>query len=684
MKNIMIQTRKQAFRLNRNSPKTASTSSLNVIQSDEITFVYYHSSPIAIFPNKDKFARNVAIVSLYLNQKIKQEDLARAFVVGERQIQNLFKAYRKDGLIGLMSTDTSQNAKQYPVIKCSQTVSDLENRIAAIFPDADQELIPVHSDLQFSRVSKQNDDGGWIPMQYAGAFLLFAFLKKMNLFERVLSVAGPEVNHDRLIRLVLTLFFMTALRFKSIEQGKFIDAKSFSFLVEGSFQKLQHFRYALDDLAESSFFPVFVQEFFGVIIEESLKQCERLFYIDGHFSPYYGSKKIPFGYDTKRQRGFPGRSTVFVHDESGKNVIFFESPTNNSLHQDLAEVMSRLKSKLGDLTGISLFFDRGGFCTDTFKNVTQEGAYFTTFLKNRKKEASLPEEVFIEAEIEVNQEKRKIKIYEKERSTRSYGEVRIIVFIGREGRQIPILSTEPTRSAAEIVERMKGRWKEENCFKFMVDHYAFDLMSTYKMVQSPEKLIDRPNPERKDINTEIREKKTKLAELHRELSEKVHKSKHKTTTTLSQLRKNNPLLYAKIDTLELEILSLERIRRATIPTVQTNLADAHYVSDQKRRLLINMVKSLNYNCEKSLQELLQAFHPKSDETLAIIIQLIQQPGKIRVSSGTFEVEVDRLPTEQHAKNCDQLITELSKQNLLTTPFGTEIVMRQGGKAALSA
>jgi len=284
----------------------------------------------------------------------------------------------------------------------------------------------------------------------------------------------------------------------------------------------------------------------------------------------------------------------------------------------------------------------------------------------------------------VNHEKRKVKIYERERSSRIYGEVRIIIFIGRKGQQIPILTTEPTRSAGEIVERMKGRWKEENCFKFMVDHYAFDLMSTYKMIQAPDKLIERPNPERTALNREINEKKKELAKLHRELSEKVHKSKKKTTTTLTQHRKNNPLLYARIDTLELQLLSLTRIRSATTPAIQINLADDHFVSDQKRRLLINMTKVLNYNCEKSLQELLQAFHPKVDETLAIIIQLIQQPGKMRENSGKLEVEVNRLPTELHARSCDQLISELSKQHLLVTPFGTEILMHQGEKPILAA
>ncbi len=679
----MIELRKQTTRIQRHSPNnTAYFSNLRIIECEENTFIYYCNRPIAVFPTEDLFSRNIAIINIYLNLKIKQTELSKVFGLSEIRIQQLFKVYRDKGMSGLAGPDPARFSRK------SETLSDSDS-YKEDMEEGERNLVVQSSsvlkeDNFFTRTRYADKGSSWIPIQYAGAFLLFGFLKKMNTFEKVLSVAGPDVDQESLIQLFLTLFFMNALRFKNIEQSKFIEDQSFSFLIEGRFQKLQHLRNALDQVTESPFFPVFVQEFFGVMIKESLKQCEKLFYIDSHFSPYYGGRKIPYGYDTKRQRGFPGRNTVFVHDESGKNVIFFESPTNNSLHEDLCEVMIRIKSEIGDLAGISLFFDRGGFSADTFKKITQEGAYFTTFLKNRKKEAPIQENHFIETEIEVNHEKRKIKIYEKERSTRAYGDIRIITFIGKEGRQIPILSTEPTRSASEIVERMKGRWKEENCFKFMVDHYAFDLMSTYKMTQAPDKLIERPNPERTALNREINEKKKELAKLHRELSEKVHKSKKKTTTTLTQLRKSNPLLYARIDTLELQLLSLGRIRSATIPTTQINLADDHCVSDQKRRLLINMIKVLNYNCEKSLQELLQALHPKSDETLAIIIQLIQQPGKIRVIDGAFEVEVNRMPTEQHAKSCDQLITELSKQHLLITPFGTEILVGQGEKTILAA
>jgi Transposase DDE domain len=692
MKNIIIEMRHRANKVRKHPKnKLPGNLGLNLIQDGENTFLFYYNRLLVTFPTDDLFSRNVAILNLYINQNIKQKILSKVFGLSGVRIRAIFKMYRDLGMAGLAGPDPSRFSNstpdQSPVALESENKSREEGASSTQLEAIGKDIVsakPNFENLNFCRIEKEYAETLWKTTQYAGAFLLFGFLKKMNIFEKMFGVAGAEVNQESLIQMVLTLFFMNALRFKNIEQSKFLDDMSFSYLIQGQFKKLQHLRYAIDNMTESAFFPIFVQEFFGVMIDESLKQAEKLFYVDGHFSPYYGGRKIPFGYDTKRQRGFPGRSNVFIHNITGKNVFFFESPTNNALHQDLPEVMTRLKSKLGDLFGVSFFFDRGGFSSDTFKQITQEGAYFTTFLKNRKKEASIDKSQFIEVEIEVNHEKRKIKIYEKERTTRSYGDVRIITFIGREGQQIPILTTEPTRSAAEIVERMKGRWKEENCFKFMVDHYSFDLMSTYKMIQSPEKLIERPNPERTALNQEINEKKKELGKLHRELSEKVYQSKNKTTTTLTQLRKNNPLLYARIETLELQLFSLERIRKATITTTQVNLADEYYISDQKRRLLINLIKSLNYNCEKSLQELLQVFHKKTDETLAIIIQLIQQPGKIKINKGRIEIEINRLPIGSHARSCDQLIHELSRQHLLVTPFGTEIEMRQAKKTILAA
>ena len=68
--------------------------------------------------------------------------------------------------------------------------------------------------------------------------------------------------------------------------------------------------------------------------------------------------------------------------------------------------------------------------------------------------------------------------------------------------------------------------------------------------------------------------------------------------------------------MEIGLLELEK---EDVPSkVETNLKDECVITKQKRRLFINLVKAMNYNCEKWLQDLFSQYHPKADETLTWI------------------------------------------------------------------
>ena len=61
-------------------------------------------------------------------------------------------------------------------------------------------------------------------------------------------------------------------------------------------------------------------------------------YTDGHFSSYYGKRKVPKGYDPRRQMGFRGRNTIFLHNSQGEVLYLFESPVNTSLSNDIEKM----------------------------------------------------------------------------------------------------------------------------------------------------------------------------------------------------------------------------------------------------------------------------------------------------------------------------------------------------------
>ncbi len=109
MKNRIIQLRKKASRTKRNSPyKAADSSNLRLIQIEGNTFIYYYSRTVAIFQSNDLFARNITIINIYLNQKIKQLELARVFGLSERRIKQLVTLYRYQGMAGLAGPDPTR------------------------------------------------------------------------------------------------------------------------------------------------------------------------------------------------------------------------------------------------------------------------------------------------------------------------------------------------------------------------------------------------------------------------------------------------------------------------------------------------------------------------------------------------------------------------------------------------
>ena len=335
-----------------------------------------------------------------------------------------------------------------------------------------------------------------------------------------------------------------------------------------------------------------------------------------------------------------------------------------------------MEETYGEVKGKTLFFDRGGFSANCFKAIKDKGMYFTTYLKHRKKGSEIEEGLFEEAEIELHGEKITNFLYEKERESKKYGTLRTIVFIGKQGKQIPVITTNLSLSRAEIVVRLQKRWVEENGFKYMGEHYNIDLLTTYKTEEAPDKIMERQNPQRKDINSEIASKKARLRELKEQYTIRLKAVKDKDEVTIRTFEQQEEKLNLAINTCEMEIGLLKLEREKTPSKVRTNLKDESVIGCQKRRMLINLVKTMNYNAEKWLQQLFMQHHPKADETLSLIRHILTQPGRLRQRGQRLEVELERLDSEVQANSLDQVLKNLKENNYLRLPDGRELAIWQ--------
>jgi hypothetical protein len=102
----------------------------------------------------------------------------------------------------------------------------------------------------------------------------------------------------------------------------------------------------------------------------------------------------------------------------------------------------------------------------------------------------------------------------------------------------------------------------------------------------------------------------------------------------------------------------------------------HVIMAQKRRLLINTVKAVNFNVEKWLQEIFKKYHAKEDETLSMIRNLCKLPGRIYQGDGVVKVELQKLDNGPMSISLDKVLKNLKENSWLKLPDGRNLEVVQ--------
>ena len=674
---------------------------LQLLRSAGRVVIFCRGFCVFTFERTDRFSRNYCLVQLHMAGGIKLNCLSELFGLNYQYCSRVLSRFKEHGVAGLKEETAKRyrnreiiNDKIGAMIKREREIGtsyeSIAEKIRFLFKKKVRaESIRVWMCRQGERVANlaevkiaqlemevgqeifETADGEWHRNIYAGSMILYAMIERSCFLrpfdEYIEQDYAKRQTSSSARRVVLTLFFMHALRCKSIEQGKHLVGRDFCQIVGGNFLRLQPLRIACDEIVKAAGFDRAIEAFFRDMITNT-ERGDRIYYTDGHFSSYYGKFDVPKGWDPRRQMGFKGRNTVYLHNSAGENIYLFESATNTSLSNDIEKLVDDME-KLGmSLKRKTLIFDRGGYSQKCFcylKN--KKKMYFVVYLKHRKKERRIEEGLFKLYEVELeNDEKIEYRIFEGERRWARCGNIRVVILLGDDGRQIPILTNNPYLRAETIIFLLSRRWREENCFKFMIEHFGVDLLTTYKTQEAPDKIIKRPNPERVAINSAITRKKSELAKLRQELAIKLEEGESK---SMEKFCEDERQLKFSIKNVQVDIDVLNRQREKIVPRIEVNLRDANVIMAQKRRLFINAIKAMNYNAEKWLQLLFKKHHAKLDETLSLIRSLWRQPGRIREDGRVVEVELEPLDIGAMRATLQQVLEELNQTKGLRLPDG---------------
>ena len=514
--------------------------------------------------------------------------------------------------------------------------------------------------------------------RYAGAMMLFAALTRLglfNVFQDLGATAGPARRFGW-AQTVASIVFCFALRFHSIEDWKNGRRRDLGVLIgEPSAPSLLSLRIKVKALAESVD-PVALSKamFARYLAVEPV--WEGLYYVDGHFCPYYGQHPTPQGWDAKRGLAAKGHTDVYVHDAKGRSLFFFSQPLNDSLARAIPGAVAEIRRAHGK-EPFTLVFDRGGYSGKAFRFLQAEGIGFITYLKGRSARRRYPAKGFKARWFAFEGRRHSYQLFEKKTRLRKVGLIRTILFLGEDQQQIPVLTNlAPAAKAAKVVHCLRLRWRQENSFKFLSENYAIDQIIQYGAdPETEDRLI--PNPKRKALKESARLLTQQIKTLEAQLGRALENNDEKRRRTARGLKIAHARLRREIARKQQSLARLEnRLRHTPARISALKAGKKRSLLREDRRLLVNAIKLAACNAERMLALHFDRFYQNPKDAFSIFRGLLQLPGVVR-SDGPDRLEVllHRPDSGKVARALEMLLADLNKQTPRMLDSGPILVFR---------
>jgi hypothetical protein len=389
---------------------------------------------------------------------------------------------------------------------------------------------------------------------------------------------------------------------------------------------------------------------------------EGLYYVDGHFCPYYGKHPTPKGWDPKHRLAVTGHTDAYVHDARGRALFFLSRPLNDSLARAIPALVAEIRRAHGDDT-FTLIFDRGGYSGDAFRFLNEQEIGFITYLKGRKARRRYPERRFRRGWFEFEGQRHTYQLFQKRTRINRAGAIRTILFLGEEGQQIPVLTNLAAASKpAKVVHCLRLRWRQENSFKYLTEHYAIDQIIQYGAdKEQATRLV--LNPKRKALRQRGQSVSQKIETLEAQLGRAMNQNQEARRPTARGFKIAHGTLRRQIAQQQQLLARLENRLRHTPSQIDAGKVDkTRSLLREDRRLVVNSLKLAAYNAERMLALRFLKHYGRTQDAFSVFRTLLHLPGRIRcLDSERIEVVLDRPDSPKVAAALEALLTEINPE-----------------------
>ena len=463
---------------------------------------------------------------------------------------------------------------------------------------------------------------------------------------------------------VMMLLVMALLRLRRPENLQDVDPARLGRLIGlDRFAEVRTLRRRLSEMAARSLGMRFMTE-------AARRRCASLapdlvgwLYVDGHVREYHGKRKLSMTKIPARDHVARAMTDTWVNDGEGGPLFVVPGEMNEALSQTLPRVVKQAR-ELSGRRDLTVLFDRGGWSAELFAALVQDGVHIVTYRRPACEE--LPPESFILVNVP-GRDGEAWRLHDAEvvvSGAMLPGEdgqpgplrLRQITRLREDGTQTQVVTSRRDLPAAEVLQRLFGRWRQENFFKYMKQEFALDGLAGYDLGEFGAD-TDCPNPEHKRIGRRIEAVNKKLRRHEAQLGAFTAAAPTPWYRSLAGHKRSHAELVAEIADLNRQREALLRQKAETPARVPARECWERLCPEKK--LITDTVKMTAYQVETAMLALLPGdFRKRRDEGRALVAAAMQTPADIEPSATELHVRLHPLAnprrTRALAALCDRL------------------------------
>ena len=422
-------------------------------------------------------------------------------------------------------------------------------------------------------------------------------------------------------------------------------------------------------------------------------------YVDGHVRLYHGKQtELPRRYVSRQRLCLRGTTDYWVNDALGQPFFAVERPIDHGMLEALrSDIVPQLLKDVPHQPSeeelesdphrcrFVIVFDREGYSPAFFKEMWQSHRIACITYHKFPKE-NWPEEEFRDTQVTLRRgETVSLKLAERGSwigNKKNGLWVREVRKLNASGHQTSLISSAYGQLAIEDTAGLFSRWCQENFFRYMMQHYAIDLLSEYQTEEIPG--TNRPvvNPRWRELDRRCRSLKTKL---QRQQAEFAAHTLHPETNTeaVPKWEQYKSGLVETIEHLEHELAEVKQHRKATPHHLEWDELSAEDKFERlapSRKRLLDTVKLIAYRAETALTQIVREALSREDDARSLVRELFRSAADLTpdLESGELRIELHSLSNPRSNRAIGHLLSELNASELTYPGTQLKLIYSQPG------